>query len=477
MAFNSLGFLIFFPVVTLVWFLSPKRYRQAILLTASIFFYATWQPLLIVVLFTCIVTAWAGGLLNSYELIKKNKSFITALTIVPVGILVFFKYYGFIAGSFEKAAQYLFPSFTLPEFSIALPVGISFFTFKTLSYIFDTRSGKLQPSKNPVSVANYIAFFPQILAGPIERGGNFIPQLEKEHRPDPERFRDGLALTLWGLFKKVVIADNLAVIVNAVYSSPQEHPGLVLITATYCFAFQILCDFSGYSDIAIGTAKILGFNTMRNFNRPYSASSVSNFWRRWHISLSSWFRDYLYIPLGGNRVSIPRWMINILIVFSVSGLWHGAGWSFIVWGCLHGLFLIGERSLTKPLSHVTNLLNLDKAPKFLKYARVIITFHLVTFAWIFFRAQNIDDAFYITTHLFDGLGFSTLNLLPYNELLLSGFLIIILLAAQFIRRNKSGMRWLLSRPLWFRWGVYAGMVLSVINLRPLVQAGFIYLRF
>ncbi len=477
MAFNSLEFLIFFPLVTLVWFLSPKRYKQGILLTASIFFYATWQPLLIVVLFTCIITAWAGGILNRYELLKKNKAFITVLTIIPVGILVFFKYYNFFAESLEKTAHLIFPSFTIPEISIALPAGISFFTFKTLSYLFDTRSGKLQPSKNPVSVANYIAFFPQILAGPIERGGNLIPQLEEDHRPDPERFRNGLALTLWGLFKKVVIADNLAVIVNTVYSSPQEHPGLVLIAATYCFAFQILCDFSGYSDIAIGTAKILGFSTMRNFNRPYSAASVSNFWRRWHISLSSWFRDYLYIPLGGNRVSIPRWMINILIVFSVSGLWHGAGWSFIAWGSLHGLFLISERLLKKPLSYVTDLLNLNKAPKLLQYTRVIITFHLVTFAWIFFRAQNIDDAFYITTHLFDGLDLSTLNLLPYNELLLSGFLIIILLTAQFIRRNKSGMKWLLSRPLWFRWGVYAGMVLSVINLRPLVQSGFIYLRF
>ena len=472
MLLNSLQFLWFFPLVTILWFSVGQRFRQYVLLSASIWFYVSWQPIFLPVLLACIVAAWFGGLYMQKPGTMLRRFATVISVLVPLAMLLFFKYYSFIIESALAVARRIDSSTTIPHMRIALPVGISFFTFKAISYLVDVRRDRIVPEKSILAVANYIAFFPQLLAGPIERAGNFIPQLAKKHVPDPGRFRDGCALILWGLFKKAVIADNLAVIVNQVYGAPQDYPGLGLIIATYCYAFQIFCDFSGYSDMAIGVARILGFNTMANFNRPYAAVSVTDFWRRWHISLSTWFRDYLYIPLGGNRTGYFRWVINVLIVFLVSGLWHGASWTFALWGALHGAFIVGERFIVKPLETAG-----EKFPRIVHGFRVLMTFHLVTFAWIFFRASSISDALYVAGNLFNGVRLEVLNLFAQADLVRAAILILILLTGQALRKNGSGLQWLRARPVWIRWAIFTAMVIAIINMRPLMQSGFIYLQF
>jgi D-alanyl-lipoteichoic acid acyltransferase DltB (MBOAT superfamily) len=407
---------------------------------------------------------------------QQTVRFIASLC-VPLALLLAFKYYSFFALATSQISGKLGASIPLPAFSLAAPVGISFFVFKTLSYLIDVRMDKIVADKNILNIANYIAFFPQILAGPIERAGNFLPQLAMRHNPDFRRFRDGMALILWGLFKKAVVADNCAAVVNLVYAAPAEYPGLALIIATYCYAVQIYCDFSGYSDMAIGIAKILGFSTMQNFNRPYGAVSVGDFWRRWHISLSTWFRDYIYIPLGGNRVPLRCWVLNIMAVFLISGLWHGANWTFIAWGALHGFFLAAERTLSSPLSRFSRLIGVTNFPRLIKSARAFLTFHLITFAWIFFRARSIDDACYIAGHLFDGMSLTALNLFQQRDLVVAALCVAGLAGARLVAGGESKLSWLMRRPLWLRWTLYAALALAVINIRPLIQSGFIYLQF
>jgi len=335
MLFNSLDFLIFFPVIVGLYFALSPKYRWVLLLGASYYFYMCWKAeYIILIVFSTLVDYFAARQMARIQEKKKRRPFLYLSLLSNLGLLFFFKYWNFFSGETRALLDSWNIMADVPTFQLLLPVGISFYTFQTLSYTIDVYNGKLEPEKNLGRFALYVSFFPQLVAGPIERATHLLPQLRQTFDFDYQRVVSGLQQMLWGFFKKVVIADRLAVYVNEIYASPGDENGLALLLATYFFAFQIYCDFSGYSDIAIGAARVMGYDLMENFRTPYLSKSIREFWSRWHISLSTWFRDYLYIPLGGNRVPQVRWFLNLFIVFVVSGFWHGANWTFLIWGAL-----------------------------------------------------------------------------------------------------------------------------------------------
>jgi D-alanyl-lipoteichoic acid acyltransferase DltB (MBOAT superfamily) len=353
---------------------------------------------ILILLFTIIIDYYAGIYLEKFQG-KKRKTFLVISLVANVGILAIFKYYYFINDNISSFLGILEFKNPIPYLSVILPIGLSFHTFQAMSYTIEVYRGNQKAEKNFGIYALYVMFYPQLVAGPIERPQNLLHQFYEKHEFEYDRVVQGLKLMLWGLFKKIVIADRLSIYVNAVYNNPNQHFGLTLILATIFFAFQIYCDFSGYSEIAIGSAQVMGFKLMTNFKRPYFAKSVSEFWKRWHISLSTWFSDYLYISLGGNRVSIPRWYFNMFFVFLVSGIWHGANWTFIIWGALNGLYLIFaliKNRLLKPSE--------KSRPKIVKSGinsiNILITFILICLSWVFFRANSAHDAFIIIRNMF-----------------------------------------------------------------------------
>ncbi len=390
MLFNSIQFLLFFPVVTLVFFLMPHRFRWAWLLGASAYFYAFFIPAYLWILIgTIIVDYIAGLLIGRSKTLYERRMWLGASLVANVGVLAVFKYGNFIAGNLNPELAQLGWA-QIPLLKMALPIGLSFHTFQAMSYTLEVYHGRQEPERHLGHYALYVMFYPQLVAGPIERPQNILPQLNEEQHFDWDRFVSGLRLMLWGLFKKVVIADNIALIVETAYGQASRQPGWFLWLATYAFSVQIYCDFSGYSDIARGSARAMGFTLMENFRLPYFAQSVNEFWSRWHISLSTWFRDYIYIPLGGNRVSTSKWVRNTLIIFLISGLWHGADWKFVVWGGLHAFYLIFGR-FTKSWR--------DAWTPGSPFLRVLITFHLVSLAWVFFRADSLEIAWVIMQKL------------------------------------------------------------------------------
>ncbi len=415
MLFNSIHFLIFFPIITIVYFLLSYKHRWILLLIASYYFYMCWKPEYIILIFTSTVIDYVAALKMYSSKGNKRKLWLLMSLISNLGILFFFKYANFFSSNINDVFNLV--TFKIPYSTYLLPVGISFYTFQTLSYSIDVYQGKLKPQKHFGKFALFVSFFPQLVAGPIERATHLLPQFDKNFDFDRERVFSGLRLMLWGLFKKVVIADRLSVYVNTVYNNVGDYQGFPLIWATYFFAFQIYCDFSGYSDIAIGAARVMGFDLMKNFNVPYISKSIKEFWARWHISLSTWFRDYLYIPIGGNKVSKNRWYLNLMIVFVVSGFWHGANWTFIVWGFLHGLYLILAIVIGKKFS-INNSF-------FGRTLKIFITFHLVVFAWIFFRANSMSDAFYVIQNISNVKP----GLIGVSTFTLNGFLLCFLAIA------------------------------------------------
>ncbi len=493
MIFNSLQFATFFLIIVSIYYWCPFKYRSAFLLISSYVFYMCWHIEfgLILLLSTVITHALCNKIMISP---KKNCriNYLAASLIWNIGILFLFKYYNFVMGSFSGILNYYNVSYRFPELNILLPVGISFYSFKAVSYSIDVYRRDIEVEKNFITFALYISFFPQLLAGPIERATNLLPQFLIKHRFDYDRVTNGLKLIAWGLFKKVVIADRLAVTVNLIYDNPYEYSGLPLIIATIFFTFQIYCDFSGYSDIAIGTAKILGFESKLNFNHPFAARSVSEFWKRWHISLTSWFRDYLYIPMGGNRGGKWRWYLNILIVFLVSGLWHGANWTFVIWGGLHGTYMLVSL-LTKGLrGKIVLYSGINKIPYINHFFQILSTFMLVAFAWLFFRANNLSDALYIAQHLFSGVGEMILNISDINYLrhifiqlglskydLFSLFLTLgILEIVQFFQRRPDANNKFATQPFWIRWTAYYALVLIILFGGGFNSSqNFIYLQF
>ena len=333
MLFNSIHFIFFFPIVVICYFLINPKYRWSLLLAASYYFYMSWNiKYLILILTSTIITYFSGIFIANTEMPSKRKIILALSLISNLSILFFFKYFNFTIDSINGILNTFNSGIGLPNMKFLLPVGISFYTFQALSYSIDVYRDKIKPEKHFGIYALYVSFFPQLVAGPIERSGNLIPQLKKKHTFEYNRVTDGLKLMLWGYVKKVVVADRLAIVVNNVYNNVHSYEGASLVLATVFFGIQIYCDFSGYSDIAIGAAHTMGYDLTDNFKRPYYSKTISEFWRRWHISLSTWFKDYLYIPLGGSRVSILRYYFNIFITFLISGLWHGANWKFAIWG-------------------------------------------------------------------------------------------------------------------------------------------------
>jgi D-alanyl-lipoteichoic acid acyltransferase DltB (MBOAT superfamily) len=370
----------------------------------------------------------------------------------------------------------------LPYLSILLPIGLSFHTFQAMSYTIEVYRGNQKAEKHFGIYSLYVMFYPQLVAGPIERPQNLLSQFRKKYDFDYDRVTDGLRLMAWGLFKKIIIADRLAIVVDMVFNNPQSHNSLGLAIATVFFSFQIYCDFSGYSDIAIGAAQVMGFKLMKNFDLPYQAKSVSDFWKRWHISLSSWFKDYLYITLGGNKVSIPRWYLNLFIVFLVSGLWHGANWTFVIWGALHGFYVIS--SVIK---------NKFKKRFFgegvqLPIMSTLTTFILVSFAWIFFRAEDLQSAMYIATHIFTGipdlLG-KAINQEPIlgnlsasqKDIMISSALIIFLECIHYVQTKVDVKVRFKQMPIYIRWTVYYAAIILTLTMGVFKNRQFIYFQF
>ncbi len=401
MVFNSIGFFIFFPIVLFLYFALPKKLSWIMLLIASYYFYISWNVKLIyLIVFTTAISWISSMLIERTEKKSIRKLFLVLTLVVCLGILFFYKYFNFLSDSVVEALKVFGIGADPFNLDLILPVGISFYTFQTLSYVIDVYKGKVKTERNFFFYALYVVYFPQLVAGPIERPDNLIPQLHERHRPNWENTRNGLRKMLIGFFKKVVVADLLATYVNAVYNDAANATGLGVVIATCLFAVQIYCDFAGYTDIAIGCSEIMGIKLMQNFDRPYTAESIAEFWRRWHISLSSWFKDYIYFPLGGSRCSKIKNMRNIMIVFMVSGLWHGAAWTFVIWGALHGLYqVIGK--LLKPLREkALDAMHVARDSKALHASRRIVTFVLVCFAWIFFRANSMGDAMLLIKKLF-----------------------------------------------------------------------------
>ena len=470
MLFNSIAFFVFLPLVfAFYWIFSANRNRQNILLLlASYVFYSYWDwRFLGLIIISSLTDYWVGLQMDKAEDQRSRKRLLLLSLVVNLGILFFFKYYGFFANEFAELLRLIGLQANLFTLQVILPVGISFYTFQTLSYTIDIYRRQLKPTKDIVSFFAYVAFFPQLVAGPIERARRLLPQFERSRYFDHGRMVSGARLMLWGLVKKTVVADRLAYTVNLVYENPNAFSGPEVMLATVLFGVQIYCDFSGYSDIAIGTARLFGFELMQNFRAPFFAKSIREFWQRWHISLSTWFRDYVYIPLGGNRGSRGRWAVNIMLTYLISGLWHGANWTFLLWGGIHGLVYILEsqfRGLT------------IKFPDFLKWA---LTFSVVTITWVFFRSATIGG----TVVVFQRIPFmETIHMSDLFTSPLYGwytlFFVFLTFALDIISKDGdiNNVTKLLSKPV--RWGFYYFLLLAIIFFGEFQAAPeFIYFQF
>jgi alginate O-acetyltransferase complex protein AlgI len=479
MLFNSLEFIIFFPIIVAAYFALNHKYRWILLLLASYYFYMCWNYKYIVLIITSTVIDYISGILIYKSKKQKIRTlFLLASLCTNLGLLFFFKYFNFFGNTINAIFDKLNIFYNVPAYHYLLPVGISFYTFQTLSYTIDVYRREKEPEYHFGRFALYVSFFPQLVAGPIERSKNLLPQFHKVFKFDYERVKTGILLMCWGFFKKVVIADRLAEYVNLVYNHPTQYEGLQNAIATFFFSFQIYCDFSGYSDIAIGSALILGYKLMTNFRRPYLAANIREFWQRWHISLSTWFRDYVYIPLGGNRVVKWRWYYNLFMTFLISGLWHGADWTFVIWGALHGFYHIFAIWIKKIRERINHFLYLDRVPVFHRILQIIITFVLVYFSWIFFRANSLSDAFLIIDKTFKINSGDILNLFHFKIDFFISFLSIILLliievfeeGVQLYDKMKK-----VIRPV--KWVILILLIIIVFVLGVWEEADFLYFQF
>jgi len=397
MLFNSFRFLVFFHVVTICYFIIPHKFRWLFLLVSSCIFYMAFIPVYILILFFTIAIDYVAGIMIEKELDPgRRKRFLTISIVMNIAVLCVFKYYNFFIGDMNEVMQAMHLNVSpIPLLGIILPLGLSFHTFQAMSYTIEVYRGNQKAERHLGIYALYVMFYPQLVAGPIERPQNLIHQFREKHYFDSARVSSGLKLMLWGMFKKVIIADRISLLTTPVFDAPHNYPSITLCMATVFFSFQIFCDFSGYTDIAIGAARVMGFTLMRNFNWPYISTSVVEFWRRWHISLSTWFKDYLYFSLGGNRVSIPRWYFNVFIVFLISGLWHGANLTFVLWGAIHGLYFVFGKMISRFKERKGIAIPDENKTVLNRSFQIITTFLLVTFVWIFFKAKTVKDAFYI----------------------------------------------------------------------------------
>jgi alginate O-acetyltransferase complex protein AlgI len=538
MLFNSYKFFIFFAVVIGVFFAMPHRFRWLFLLASSYFYYMCWDPKYALLILATTFIVYGSALLMHGRDTAVKKLIVAFCVLSNLGILFLFKYFNFFNESMAVLFDKLGLVYSVPALNLLMPIGISFYTFQALSYTIDVYRGTREPEKHFGIFALYVSFFPVLLSGPIERSTTLLPQFYREVEVDYNRMTDGLKLMAWGFFQKLVIADRLGQYVNMVYNQPQAITGLPLALATYLFVFQVYCDFSGYTDIAIGTAQVMGYRLMPNFRRPYFASSLGELWRRWHISLITWFRDYLYIPLGGNRVPQWRFYVNMIIVFTLSGLWHGAQWTYVIWGSLNGVLLMLGRVTQRPRDWFREGLfgKIGKVPatayftlaaalaglaaagslygvlkgsgprvaagltfivllslgalrtsealyerfvvRMKKFWMIAATFHLFVLGAVFFRSRNVADAWYILTH-FTGTNFNQLTLtLDPIQFAMMILVAVILNIIHLIQEKHGSIRELIrQKPAWVRWTLYSLLCASILLFGLRGEQQFIYFRF
>jgi len=482
MLFNSISFLFFFPLVVFLYFATPYKYRWILLLVASYYFYMCWKvEYIVLIMISTIVDYFVAIKMSETEVKADRKKWLYLSLFVNLGFLFTFKYFNFFGGSINALFQQFNMLGPIPGFHLLLPVGISFYTFQTLSYSIDVYNDKVKAERHLGIFALYVSFFPQLVAGPIERPSHLLPQFRQKFDYNYERIVAGLKMMAWGFFMKLVIADRVAPIVNEVFNHPNKYEGLQVIIATIFFSFQIFCDFAGYSIIAIGTAKVLGYDLMQNFKRPYFAASIKDFWARWHISLSTWFRDYVYIPLGGNRVVKWRWYYNLFITFLVSGLWHGANWTFVVWGALHGFYLVFAIVSEPSRKKIADQLGISKIPALHNFLQIATTFALAVFAWIFFRANNITDAFTLIGNMFvikaEQFDLSLIKGFTGFDLLLC-FAVILLMEIVHAQEEWGKTRsFMYSSSTAIRWATYLLLALITLGFGVFTSSAFIYFQF
>ncbi len=482
MLFNSIDFAIFLPIVFLMyWFVANKnlKVQNVLIVLASYVFYGWWDwRFLSLILFSTLVDYSVGQGLRTSDDKQKRKLLLWVSIVVNLGLLGFFKYYNFFQENFIEAFSFFGKQIQPNSLNIILPVGISFYTFQTLSYTIDVYRKRLEPTKDFIAFAAFVSFFPQLVAGPIERATNLLPQFYKKRHFDYHKAVDGVKQILWGLFKKVVIADNCAEYANEIFNNSADYSGSTLVLGALFFTFQIYGDFSGYSDIAIGTSRLFGFNLMQNFAFPYFSRDIAEFWRRWHISLSTWFRDYLYIPLGGSRGGMAMKVRNTFIIFIVSGFWHGANWTFIIWGALNAIYFLPLLLSNKNRQNIDIVAKDRILPNIKEFISMLITFALTVLAWVFFRADSLSHAWSYLKEIFS----ASILKFPYFVGIRYG-LVVVLLVVLFIviewwgragkyGIEKIGLNW--NRPL--RWLFYFAIGMCIILFAGREQE-FIYFQF
>lgn len=477
MLFNSIEFVIFLPIVfILYWFLFQKnlRMQNLFVLIASYVFYGWWDwRFLSLIIISSFIDFYVAQRISITNIKSRRRMLLMISIFVNLGFLGFFKYYNFFVDSFIEAFSHFGIQLHSRTLNIILPVGISFYTFQTLSYTIDVYRGKLKPTKDLIAFFSFVAFFPQLVAGPIERAVNLLPQFYVPRKFDLAKAQDGMKQILWGLFKKVIIADSCAIFVDDIFGNYDAYPGSVLLLGAFYFAFQIYGDFSGYSDIAIGTAKLFGFDLMRNFAYPYFSRDIAEFWRRWHISLSSWFRDYVYIPLGGSRGNQYMKIRNVLIIFVVSGFWHGANWTFVIWGLLNGLYFLPLMLGKVNRNNLGVTAEGKLLPTFKETGQMLLTFFITLIAWIFFRSDNVGQAFSYIGNMFS---ISMISIPDLDFILLLPAVLIFILI-EWVQRDKEHALEMDNMPVYFRWSVYLVFGFVVLLAFGNNPNSFIYFQF
>lgn len=481
MLFNSIDFAIFLPIVfAIYWLIKNIRTQNFFILIASYVFYGWWDyRFLALIAISTLIDFTLGLQIKKTPVLKRRRLFLFISIAANLGILGFFKYYNFFVDNFKEAFTFFGGNIDFGYLDIVLPVGISFYTFQTMSYTIDVYRNKLEPSPNLVNFAAFVSFFPQLVAGPIERATNLLPQFSVKRKFSYPLAVDGMRQILWGLFKKMVIADNCAGFVNTIFSNPDAYSASTLAMGAVFFAFQIYGDFSGYSDIAIGTARLFGFNLMQNFAYPYFSRDIAEFWRRWHISLSTWFRDYLYIPLGGSRGPQGMAIRNIFIIFIVSGFWHGANWTFITWGALNAVFFLPLYIFNQNRKNLIHIETRYLLPSFRDAISILITFTLTTIAWIFFRASSISAALHYCKLLISKSLFTLPEIDNLSGAMICMFFIAVLLFAEWTGRTQLHPLEKMSyfKPRWSRWAVYILLIAAIGLFMQTKETPFIYFQF
>jgi len=481
MLFNSIDFAIFLPIVfILYWFVTNKNLtlQNSLIVVASYLFYGWWDwRFLSLITFSIVVDYFMGILLGKEENRRKRKLLLWVSIVVNLGFLGFFKYYNFFVDNFIAAFSLFGREFKASSLNIILPVGISFYTFQTLSYTIDVYRQKIEPTKDFIAFAAFVSFFPNLVAGPIERATNLLPQFYTKRTFEYSKAADGLRQMLWGFFKKIVIADNCAEFANQIFNNSADMNGSTLVLGALFFTFQIYGDFSGYSDIAIGTSRLFGFNLMRNFNFPYFSRDIAEFWRRWHISLSTWFRDYLYIPLGGSRGGTWMKIRNTFIIFIVSGFWHGANWTFIVWGALNAVYFLPLLLTNKNRNHMETVAQGKLIPGLKEFLSMVLTFGLTVFAWIFFRAESLGHAISYISGIFSSSLFSIPHFKDATMLTPTLLLVLFFIVIEWLgRESQNAIQNLLTKNRIARWSFYY-LILLLIFIFAGSSQEFIYFQF